>query len=113
MQSIGPAIGAQAELAQQQAARTDTGPSANQGATTDNEAVLERKAQEFKASFLGKMLKPMFEELQSDGMFGGGHGEKMFRGMLVEEYAQEMAKKTDFGLTSEIKNELMKAQEVG
>jgi len=112
MSLIGPAPGAQAELAQQQAARKAGGPSAQESGG-EQAKVLERKAEEFKASFLGKMLKPMFEDLKTDGMFGGGHGEEMFRGMLVEEYAQEMAEKTDFGLTSEIKSELMKAQEVG
>ncbi|WP_218119147.1 rod-binding protein [Limimonas halophila] len=110
---IGSAPGLQAQLAQQRAAQNRTDDIAQQASGPNQEQVIAEKAEEFEAVFLGKMLKPMFEDLNTDGMFGGGHGEKMFRGMLVEEYAQEMAEKTDFGLTSEIKNELMKAQEVG
>jgi flagellar protein FlgJ len=40
---------------------------------------------EFEQMFLAQMLQPMFDALPSDGMFGGGAGERLFRSFQVDE----------------------------
>jgi flagellar hook-basal body complex protein FliE len=71
-----------------------------------HEEQLDRAAQEFEAVFLSQLLKPMFETVEVDPMFGGGHGEEMFRGMIVEEYGKELAERGGIGLKDHIKEQL-------
>ena len=59
---------------------------------------------------IGQMLQPMFNGLDADGMFGGGEAEKMFRPMLVEEYAKAMSKNGGIGIADSVAREMMKLQ---
>jgi hypothetical protein len=70
-----------------------------------------KAANDFEAMVIGQMLQPMFESLDSDGMFGGGSGERMFRPMLVDQYAQTMAKAGGIGIAQAVAREMMKLQE--
>ena len=45
---------------------------------------VEEAAREFEAVFVSEMMKPMFEGIKTDGMFGGGKGEEVFRGFLFD-----------------------------
>lgn len=76
-------------------------PSAN--ASQDE---IRRVAQEFESVFLAEMLAPMFESLDADGLGGGGIGERMFRPMLVERYAQAIARSGGVGVADYIIAEL-------
>lgn len=68
-------------------------------------------ATEFESVFISEMLKPMFEEIKVDGMFGGGRGEEIFRGLLVQEYGKMIAHEGGVGLSSQIKEQIIKMQE--
>lgn len=69
-----------------------------------------RAAEEFEAMFLSEMLAPMFENLDTDGLGGGGMGEQMFRPMLVEHYARAIAQSGGVGLADSIVRELNRLQ---
>lgn len=69
-----------------------------------------RAAEEFEAMFLSEMLAPMFENLDTEGLGGGGMGEQMFRPMLVERYAQAIAHSGGVGLADSIVRELNRLQ---
>jgi Rod binding domain-containing protein len=69
-------------------------------------------AVEFEASFLAQMLQPMFQGLKSDGPFGGGQSEGVFRSLLVDEYARSMARSGGVGVAQAVGNELLKMQEM-
>ncbi len=71
----------------------------------------EDAAQEFEAVFTGEMLKPMFENIDSGGPFGGGKGEEVFRGMLVQEYGKILARTGSIGMTTQIRDQMIKMQE--
>ena len=75
-------------------------------------AKAEETAKEFEAVFVAEMMKPMFEGISTDGMFGGGKGEEVFRGMLLEEYGKLMAQTSSIGLADQVKQQiiLMQAQ---
>jgi Rod binding domain-containing protein len=69
-----------------------------------------RAAREFESMFLAEMLAPMFENLDTEGLGGGGMGEQMFRPMLVERYAQAIAQAGGVGLADSIVSELNRLQ---
>lgn len=69
-------------------------------------------AEEFEAVFIAEMMKPMFEGLSTDGPFGGGKAEEIFRSMLLQEYGASMAKSGHIGIADSVKQELIKSQEM-
>jgi Rod binding domain-containing protein len=68
-------------------------------------------AQEFESVFVAEMLKPMFEGISTDAPFGGGKGEEVFRGMMLQEYGKIIARSGGVGLADSIKTEMIKMQE--
>lgn len=69
-------------------------------------------AEEFEAVFIAEMMKPMFEGIKADGMFGGGKGEEVFQSLLLQEYGKVMAKTGHIGIADSVKTELIKSQEM-
>lgn len=69
-------------------------------------------AQDFEAVFLTQMLKPMFDQISTDGLMGGGQGEKIFRSMLVQEYGKSVAQNGGVGIAVHVYDEILKLQEV-
>lgn len=88
----------------------DQGKTVKTGAA-DPKAAKEAAVQ-FEALFLGQMMQQMFQGVGADSLFGGGHGEEMFRTMLVDEYAKQMAGRKGVGLSDAIERQLLKLQEV-
>ena len=68
-------------------------------------------AEAFEASFLSQMLKPMFEGLSTDGLFGGGQGEATWRSFLLDEMAKKTVAAGGIGLAGPVMNEMLKMQE--
>ena len=73
---------------------------------------LRKTAQDFEASFLSQMLKPMFANLSAAKPFGGGTGEDMWRSLQVKEYGTDSAQKGGIGLADSVFREMLKLQEV-
>lgn len=72
----------------------------------------EGVAKDFEAVFMAQMIKPMWEGIETDGMFGGGHGENVMRDMLMQEYGKAMVQGGNFGLSDSIIEAMMQMQEV-
>ena len=70
----------------------------------------QEAAQEFEAMFLSEMFKPVFESIPVDDAFGGGKGEEVFRGILVQEYGKMMARAGGIGLSDHVREELIRMQ---
>jgi Rod binding domain-containing protein len=96
-------------MEQVRAASSARTPSLPKG-TSDVEKAREA-ATEFEAVFIAQMLKPMFEELESDGLFGGGHAESMNRDLMVDEYGKKIAESGGIGLADSVMAEILKMQE--
>lgn len=77
---------------------------------TGPHAKAHKAAQEFEAVALAEMLRPMFESLDTDGLGGGGSGERMFRPMLVDQYAQRLAERGGIGIADAVLKELLRMQ---
>jgi hypothetical protein len=58
-------------------------------------------AQEFERMFVTEMLQPMFSGIESEAPFGGGQGEDVFRPMLLDQYADAVAKGGGIGIAAE------------
>ena len=67
-------------------------------------------AQKFETSFLSSMLQEMFAGLKSDGPFGGGQGEEMFRSFLTEAMAKQITKAGGVGVADSVQREMLKLQ---
>lgn len=81
------------------------------GANAKNMEKIAGAAEEFEAMFISEMMKPMFEGISVDGPFGGGKGEDVFRGFLLQEYGKITAKTGNVGIADHVKEHLIKMQE--
>ena len=72
---------------------------------------IEETAQDFEAMFVSEMIKPMFAGIETDGPFGGGKGEEVFRGFLLSEYGKMVAKSGTIGIADHVKAEMIRLQE--
>jgi peptidoglycan hydrolase FlgJ len=71
----------------------------------------KQTAQDFEAQFLSQMIGYMFEGIKTDGLFGGGNGEEMFRSMMFDEFGKTLARAGGIGLADAVQREILKAQE--
>ncbi len=76
----------------------------------DLEAI-EAAAKDFEAMFVAEMIKPMFDGIKTDGAFGGGKGEEVFRGMMTQEYGKMLAQSGAIGMTDSVKQQMILMQE--
>lgn len=77
---------------------------------TRDVAAARKAAEDFEAVFINEFLGSMFEGLDTNGPFGGGPGEGMFRSMMLDEYAKTLAHQGGFGLASSVMRELTMMQ---
>ena len=89
----------------------NSGSVATPSQTTDP-AVARKVAQQFEGVFITQFLGEMFSGVSTDGPFGGGQGEEMFRSLMLDEYGKQIAAQGGFGLSDAIQRELLKTQEV-
>lgn len=73
-------------------------------------AALRARAEELEGVFLNTLVAEMFKGISTDSMFGGGHAEETWRGMLTEQYAAEMARAGGIGVADQIVSSLIDAQ---
>lgn len=93
--------------------RLKAGTGTSTGAETKDDDKLRQAAEDFEAVFLNQMFSEMFKGIKTDGPFGGGHGEEVFRGMLVNEYSKTVAKAGGIGVADAVYKELLKQQARG
>jgi Rod binding domain-containing protein len=72
---------------------------------------IAKAAEDFTGQFMSEMLSHMTDGTKADKLFGGGHGEEMFRSLLVNEYGKMMAARGASGLTQAVQRAMLKAQE--
>jgi len=65
---------------------------------------------EFESFFIGQMLEYMNTDIETDGMFGGGHAEDVWRSMLNQEYGKEMVKSGTIGIADAVMRSLIQSQ---
>ena len=73
-------------------------------------AAIGKASQDFESSFLSNMLGQMFEGLQTDGPFGGGQGEAMFRSVMMDAFGKQITKSGGVGVATAVRREMLKMQ---
>jgi len=81
------------------------------GTTPRDIAEVQGAARELEAFFVSQMVAVMFAGMKTDGPFGGGDSEKIFRGMLQDEYGKAIAKSGRLGIADSVVAQMLKAQE--
>jgi flagellar protein FlgJ len=82
-------------------------------ATFANQAAMDKASKEFESVFITQFLGSMFSDIKTDGPFGGGQGEEMFRSMMLDKYASSITANGGFGIAAQVKAEMLKMQEGG
>lgn len=72
----------------------------------------KKASQEFESVFISQMMEMMFEGIKTDGPFGGGHAEGLFRSLMIKEYGQQVARSGGIGLADSVYQEILKMQEI-
>ena len=73
-------------------------------------ANIQRTAQDFEASFLSSMFQQMFSGLSTDGEFGGGQAETMWRSFLTDAMGRQVARAGGIGVSAAIASEMIRLQ---
>ncbi|MEM6834754.1 MAG: rod-binding protein [Sphingomonadales bacterium] len=82
-------------------------------APTSQASTIRQSAQEFEGMFLSTLLETMFSGLETEGPFGGGHSEKVYRSLMVQEYGKAIAQAGGIGIADSLEKELLSLQEIG
>lgn len=85
----------------------------NAESADEKDARVTKAAKDFESVFVSEMLKPMFDMIDVDDTFGGGKGEEVFRGLMVQEYGKMITAQGGIGIADQIKAELLRQQEKG
>ena len=88
-------------------------PAADQARSAQQIRTAAREqAEEFEGVFLTTFVQQMFEGIETDGPFGGGHAESIYRSMMAEEYATTIARAGGIGIADHVYAEILKAQNI-
>ncbi len=68
-------------------------------------------ARSFEAVFIGEMTRIMMDSAPTDGPFGGGHGEEMFRSVLADHLGEAMARRGGLGIAPSVMAQMQRMQE--
>lgn len=66
-----------------------------------------KAAREFEALVLSQMFEFMFAGVRTDGMFGGGHAEKVYRSLLLQGYADSVAETGATGIAERVYGDIV------
>ena len=75
-------------------------------------AQARRTAEDFESVFLAQFASIMFSSVKSEGPFGGGPTEDMFKSLLAQEYGKTMARSGGIGIADSVYREIIKSQEI-
>jgi peptidoglycan hydrolase FlgJ len=69
-------------------------------------------AKEFESVFLAQFASVVFDSIKSDGPFGGGSSEDIYKSLLAQEYGKTLSNSGGFGIADSVYKEIIKIQEV-
>ena len=75
-----------------------------------DESRIRQTAQQFEATFMAQMLRPMFAGLSTEAPFGGGHAEETWRGFMIDEMGKQISRAGGVGLADQVMAEMIRMQ---
>ena len=85
--------------------------STNTTAANRDDARIRYAAEEFESVFLTQMMGHMFAGVETNGLFGGGQSEEMFRSLMINEYGRLMSQSGGIGIADAVMTEMLEIQE--
>jgi Rod binding domain-containing protein len=74
-------------------------------------AAAKKAGKDYESVFISEFMGEMFNGISTDGPFGGGQGEQMFRSLMMDQYGKQIASRGGFGLSDAITKQLLSHQE--
>lgn len=74
------------------------------------QARIRDTANQFEQSFLSSMFQSMFAGVRTDGAFGGGQAEGMWRSMLTDAMARQVVRTGGIGVSAAVAREMIRMQ---
>ena len=68
-------------------------------------------AKSFEAFFIGHYLEQMFSGIRTDGIFGGGNSENIYRSLMLQEIGKNIAANGGVGIADAVQREILRIQE--
>jgi Rod binding domain-containing protein len=65
-----------------------------------------KQAKDLESVLVSKMVEPMFPEGKDGMLYGGGAGNSVYRGMMIEQYGKILTQKNGLGLAENIAKRL-------
>lgn len=69
------------------------------GASSSDDEKLREATRDFESLFVKQMLNSMRKTVNRSGLLDGGMGQEIFEDMLYDEYAKNMTKTANFGIS--------------
>lgn len=73
---------------------------------------IDATAKDFEAQFITQMLSTMFSTVEPNEELGGGDAEEVYQSMLQNEYGKIIARTGGVGVADQVKQIMIKQQEV-
>ena len=80
---------------------------ASQGTTE-----IDKVSKDFEAVFIAQMMSEMFSGEELTEYFGGGTAGDIYKSLMMNEYGKAIANSGGIGIAKQIKEELLKLQEI-
>jgi Rod binding domain-containing protein len=90
-------------------ARLDSARGSAAAGAPDTSSEAWKAAQEFEGLLLGQLFQTMFAGVDTTNLFGGGHAEKMWRGLMIQEIGNDAAAAGGFGIADMIYRDMVSA----
>ncbi len=82
------------------------------GGAAGSNTHIDAVAKDFEAVFLSQMMEAMFDGDDLKAFFGGGTEGEVYKSYLLNEYGKAMAQNGGIGIAAQVKQELLKMQEI-
>ena len=73
---------------------------------------IDETAQEFESQFVSQMLSSMFSTIDTHEALGGSDAEEVYQSMMMSEYGKLLSRTGGVGVAAQVKEMLLKQQEV-
>ena len=81
--------------------------------STGSPTAAAKAAEDFESFFLWQVFDNMFADIPTDGPFGGGQAERIYRSLMSQEFARIVARGGGVGIADFVQREMLNLQEVG
>ena len=83
-------------------------PSVNKSMTAGQ---IRSAAEDFEAFFISQFVEEMFRGISTDGAFGGGNAEGIYRSLMSQEYGKSIAANGGLGIADSVQKAMIEIQE--